>query len=83
MSRSKSPINNSAVTPKPLTDDKVRLDMIAAFKGVKLDTYTDILRIKKPHSSAYLPGQMLCKLVNIFRGVKTDKPELFEEWREI
>jgi len=30
--------------------------MLKAFSKVKLDSYTDILRIKKPNSSAFLPG---------------------------
>jgi hypothetical protein len=57
--------------------------MIIAFRKIKLDSYTDILRIKKPNSSAFLPGQMLCKLISIFRGTKNDEQAQFEDWNEI
>ena len=33
----------------PLTEELARKDMVGSFKRLKLDAYSDILRIKKPH----------------------------------
>ena len=53
---------------QPVTEEIIRKELTLAFKKIKLDTYSDILRIKKPHNNAVLAGQMLCRLVNSFRG---------------
>ena len=53
--------------------------MVQAFGKIRLDIYGDILRIKKPQSSAFTAAQMLCKVVNSFRGgsQKTNNDALF------
>ena len=66
-----------------MSDLKVKTDMVHAFARLKLETYTDILRIKKPHSSAHTAGQMLCRLISIFRGIKDSSELEFSDWRQI
>jgi len=34
--------------PPKITEDEMRKEMIAAFQKMRLDVYSDILRIKKP-----------------------------------
>ena len=59
--------------------------MVDAFSKVRLDLYSDILRIKKPQIQAFTASQMLCKLVNSFRGgsQKSKNDILFQEWQAI
>ena len=59
--------------------------MVTAFGKIRLDIYGDILRIKKPQSSAFKAAQMLCKVVNSFRGgsQKTNNDALFQDWAAI
>ena len=37
---------------RTITEDEMKSEMIAAFEKVRLDTYSDILRIKKPSNNA-------------------------------
>ena len=59
--------------------------MVDAFAKVKLDLYTDILRIKKPQNQAFLATAMLCKLVNSFRGgsQKMNNDLMFQDWKTV
>lgn len=58
--------------------------MILSFSKLKLDVYSDILRIKKPSRPALIAGQMLCKVVCSFRGSTSKSSETdFEDWKEI
>ena len=59
--------------------------MVNAFSKVKLDLYQDVLRIKKPQAQAVTASQMICKLVNSFRGgsQKTSSDKMFEDWQSI
>ena len=68
-----------------ITGEQIRQEMVAAFSKVRLDIYSDILRIKKPQTSAFTAAQMLCKVVNSFRGgsQKTNNDALFQDWRSI
>jgi len=52
----------------PITEEQIKKELNMSFKKIKLDCYTDILRIKQPSKQAINAGQMLCKVVNSFRG---------------
>jgi hypothetical protein len=54
---SKPRIPKEAQGPQePLTGAQLRKDVVDAFKKLKLDTYSDIMRIKQPHKSAVNAG---------------------------
>lgn len=57
--------------------------MVVAFQKVKLDMYSDILRIKKPQSSAFKASQVLCKLISSFRGGSQKIEANFLDWQHI
>lgn len=59
------PSNGGGAT---ITEDEIKQEMVEAFKKIRLDTYSDILRIKKPQMQAFVASQLLCRLVNSFRG---------------
>ena len=73
-------------TGATMTEDEIKQEMIEAFKKIRLDTYTDILRIKKPQMQAFVASQLLCRLVNSFRG-GTQKHDgvdsKFQHWQGI
>jgi hypothetical protein len=52
------------------SEKTIKADMVDAFEKLNLTTYSDILRIKKPQVQACVATQMLCRLVNAFRGGK-------------
>ena len=68
-----------------ITETQIRKEMIESFSKVRLDLYTDILRIKKPQTQAFIASQMICKLVNSFRGgsQKMNNDLLFQDWKSI
>ena len=68
-----------------VTPEMIQKDMVNAFAKVRLDLYQDVLRIKKPLAQAFTASQMLCKLVNSFRGgsQKTNSDKMFEDWQTI
>ena len=37
---------------RTITEDEMKSEMVAAFEKVRLDSYSDILRIKKPSNNA-------------------------------
>lgn len=51
-----------------VTETEIKQEMVDAFKKIRLDTYSDILRIKKPQMQAFVASQLLCRVVNSFRG---------------
>lgn len=63
----------------------MRTEMITAFQKMRLDVYSDILRIKKPQTQALLAAQLLCRLVCAFRGgaQKQVADTKFPEWSQI
>jgi hypothetical protein len=65
-----------------ITQAQIKKDVISAFKKIKLDAYTDILRIKQPQKVAYQTGSILCKIVNSFRGgsQKSNSDPIFTDW---
>jgi hypothetical protein len=78
-------VGNLAIPNEPLNREQIKKEMVMAFKRIKLDVYTDILRIKQPHKTAIHTGQMLCKVVNSFRGgtQRSNNDPLFEDWTQI
>ena len=54
--KSRGPKQEEQVWEQPLTKEVAKSDMLAAFKRLKLETYSDILRIKKPQSHAFQAG---------------------------
>lgn len=68
-----------------LTAERVRQDMVESFAKVRLDLYSDILRIKKPQAQAFTAAQILCKMVNSFRGgsQKQKNENQFNDWQSI
>jgi len=70
---------------QPLTEEKIKSSMLAAFKKVKLDTFSDILRIRKPQPMALLAAQLLCKVVNAYRGgsQRPSNDPIFSDWKHI
>jgi len=51
-----------------ISEEDMKQEMIAAFQKIRLDVYSDILRIKKPQTQAFIASQLLCRLVCAFRG---------------
>ena len=51
-----------------ISEEEMKKEMVAAFDKIRLDVYSDILRIKKPQTQAFLAAQLLCRLVCAFRG---------------
>lgn len=41
---------------QPITEDIIKKELTLAFRKIKLDSYSDILRIKKPQNNAILAG---------------------------
>lgn len=66
----------------PITEARIKKDLISAFKRIRLDVFSDILRIKQPQKVALNTGSMLCKIVNSFRGgsQKSNSDPMFVEW---
>lgn len=67
-----------------MTPECIKKTMMKAFADLKLDCYNEILRIKKPSESAFRACQMLCKLVQSFRGSsKNNNDSQFTDWKSI
>lgn len=67
----------------PVTEEVIYKEMTDAFNSVTLECYNSMLRIKKPQPQALTACQMLCKLVNSFRGGqhKGSSNGEFLEWK--
>jgi len=64
-----------------LSEEEIKKEMTNAFKKLKLDMYTDILRIKKPQPHVLLAGSLLCRLVSSFRGGSHKQTsDSFSDW---
>ena len=81
----RSKMKNQPKVAEPITADQIRSEMVTAFGKIRLDIYSDILRIKKPQKIAFEAAQLLCKVVNSFRGgsQKTNHDLLFQEWTQV